>query len=291
MDSLELEFIPKRVFNSTKPLSVPLLRAEQPTDLDHAIKAYSDLVVEEEKADFTSDLVPLASHIEKVRETIEKSFEQFKNSFEHGYHQLLQEISKDRKANPAPDNDMQEQEQDQDQFQQEQALEATIDPEKAALLEDSDKLLDLLAQGKALYEILGYTSGHILKFYKIGCRLLNDKYYEEAKNIFFFLATIAPTMSEAWLGLAWLSAQANQLEEAISACQQALELDPTNPDIYLTYARIYILNTDFDNASEICDQAINYATDHTGEEWAELLASSLGRAKLEIDLQYRNIHS
>lgn len=61
---------------------------------EHALRRYVDLVLEQEREVFHSEIESFASHSAKVRNRLMNSFRDFRESFLRGYHVLAQELKK-----------------------------------------------------------------------------------------------------------------------------------------------------------------------------------------------------
>ena len=156
--------------------------------------------------------------------------------------------------------------------------------EKYRIKESSQKVLDsphelflFLAEGKMLYELFGFTTEVMLDFYQAAISLLNDDRFEDAHDAFFFLASIAPRVSEFWRGLAFSCMQLSRFDEACENCQKAIESDPQGVESYLTAVRIFCSMQDYERAHSFINETISYAKKFQGVTWAE----DLSRAMIE----------
>ena len=93
---------------------------------------------------------------------------------------------------------------------------------------------------------------------------------------------MAPQLGRAWLGLGYCYLKCSEFKAAELACAQALELEPDNPDVYLTLTRLFCLEQDFDKARQACELGAFYAAEHPNEPWASKLATCMEEAKHEI---------
>jgi tetratricopeptide (TPR) repeat protein len=111
--------------------------------------------------------------------------------------------------------------------------------------------------------------------------------YEEAKDGFYFLVTIAPFIGEAWLGLGFCYAQCKDLDSAFTSCMRSVELIPQNPDSYLVLSRVLVEMQEHEKAKEVSDIGIRFAEDNESEPWAEKLKEVMREAKTQIDAMAR----
>jgi tetratricopeptide (TPR) repeat protein len=153
-------------------------------------------------------------------------------------------------------------------------------------LNDPKKVTSTIAKGKALFELLGISLSDITEMYAIAKMIAEEKRYEEAKDAFYFLTSIATTSSECWLCLAITSAHCGEYEEALNACQVALQLAPDKAENYLGLAFVQIQMQDFEAAKNSCDSGLQFAHTHKKEPWAKDLIGKLTDAKEQITIQF-----
>ena len=150
-----------------------------------------------------------------------------------------------------------------------------------------EAILDALAHGKGLYELLGLTWHDIELLYECASRIAHDNRFEEAREAFFFLCTIAVAVSECWLSLGLVAAKCGHYEEALEACRFAIDVQPENGANYLGYGYVCIQMQDFDAALELCNQGMQFAKQHAKEPWAHRLKETLEEGKRQITSQFQ----
>lgn len=150
------------------------------------------------------------------------------------------------------------------------------------MLDSPETFTKFLFDGKPLSEMLGYSDQDIDKFFDAASQLMNDKRFEEAKQAFFFLVTIAPNRSECWLGLGYAYGQCKEPEGALRSYIRVIELSPHRIDGYLAFAHLFSNIKDFARAEQVCDIGLKFANEHKAQPWAADLLSKLKETKLQI---------
>ena len=146
---------------------------------------------------------------------------------------------------------------------------------------------EMLASGKQVYEVLGFTNDDVQTFYKAAYCLLHQKTgnsYANARNAFFFLVTIAPQVVDFWLGLSHCSTQLKEYDDALDATLHALECNPTLPEIYLQAFFLYLELNQKKEALMLCKQGIDFAKSHT-DPWAKTLSTTLEEANARLMME------
>ncbi len=185
----------------------------------------------------------------------------FQQSYNDGYRILVEELKKN------PQEDM-------------KAFEAKKDG--LAMLDNPDSFKNFLANGKSISEVLGFSEHAIDKFYEAAHRLLAQKRYKEAKDAFFFLVTIAPQVSECWLGLGLAYGQCKETEGAIQSFLRAIALSPHKADGYVAFARLFTALDDKSRAEKVCDIGMSFVKEHEKQPWAQELGKALKETKQDL---------
>lgn len=236
---------------------------------EHALNDYIEQALTQAKKEYKPGIEPFSVQADKIRQKIREWFFAYQSSYIKGYQVLLNELAKilpeEKEGDPlAP---------------------FRLGDQGRKILDDPEAFTDQLAKGIPIFQIMGFTEEVLGKFYEAACHLVMEKSYTEAKDAFFFLVTIAPYFSQCWLGLGYCYLQCGENEAAIIACSRALDLDPSNADHYLTFARIFIQMKDFAKAKQVCDLGIVYAAEHPDEPWVPELRVLMEEAKRQIDEQ------
>ena len=90
-------------------------------------------------------------------------------------------------------------------------------------------LVNAKVEDSRLSELLGLADETLLTMYQAARSLMEKNAYDDAKNAFSFLVTVAPHYPLFWLGFGFCSAQCGKFDEAARACEYALGLDPKQP--------------------------------------------------------------
>lgn len=239
---------------------------------EHAVDEYAESIIEMEKEEFRPGLETFESHAAKIKSKVSETMHAFYDSYTHGYNVLLDELAKMLPVtDPAVD---------------------PLEPFKAKAenikkLDDPVEFMNFLNAGHSIYELLGFTYEAVCKFYEAGIHLVEQKRFEDARDGFYFLVTIAPLVGEAWLALGYAYAECKQQDAAIQACAHAVDLMPNKPDAYLTFARVFIEMQDFEQAKKVCEVGLSYASEHAKEAWAKELITYLEEGKRQIDVLFQ----
>jgi len=238
-----------------------------------ALNDYIDAVIESEKKKADPSLEPFEEHAEKIRKNIKDAMTFFHTTYHNGYKVLLNQL-KDMIG---------------DEKQQRDPLSKfKVSRKNLGILTDPNAFIDAISQGQSLYEIFGFSEEVLKKFYEAGFLLVEKKRFEDARDGFYFLVSIAPTLGEAWLGLGYSYARCNDMNGAIQAFTCAIELMNQKAQPYLTFARVYIEAQDFEQALKVCDIGLNHALKNRPEPWAEELGSMMEEAKGQIMQMVKN---
>ncbi len=200
---------------------------------------------------------PKQSQVSQDEMRMHEAMELFKKSYNDGYQLLMKEM----KSNP-------------------KECQAHIDGLK--MLDNPEKFKKFIAEGKPISEVLGFSSEAIDKFYETAHRLMAQKRYKEAKDAFFFLVTIAPHVSECWLGLGLAYGQCKEAEGAMHSFLRAIALSPHKADGYVAFARLFTALNDMPRANRVCEIGMSFVKEHEKLPWAQELAKTLQQTKKEI---------
>src|SRR5438105_2416737 len=127
---------------------------------EEALNEYISAVLEREKQEFTPGVESFTVHANKIRQEISDAAHAFQKAFNSGYQELLNELAQ---MHPQTDS-------------------------------DADPL--------AIYRIeegLGFSLDAMQGFYEAAHKLYEQNRFSEARDSFFFLATVAPQVHEFWL--------------------------------------------------------------------------------------------
>ena len=221
----------------------------QDTELEQAINEYLDAAIALERESYRSEIEPFENYSKTLRIKLTEGFKNFRKSYAKGFTILMNEIHKTH-------------------------------PEKVLTTNDTPKDTD------ALYALLGFRKETVDDCYEAACKIVEEDRFADGQAAFFFLVTLAPTVSAYWLDLGFCHAKLGEYEQAIEAYCHAIELDPESADGYLSCASAYIKMQDFEQAQNTCDVGLKYAQNHLNEPWAKELQELLEEAKIQIEDLY-----
>lgn len=185
----------------------------------------------------------------------------FRDSYNNGYNIIIEELKKNNKENV-------------------KAYQAKIDGLK--MLDNPEAFKKFLAEGKSVSDMLGFSEESIDKFYEVAHQLIAQKRFKEAKDAFFFLVTVAPQISECWLGLGLAYGQCKETEGAIQSYLRAIALSPHKADGYIAFARLFTALNDVPSAQKVCDIGMSFVKEHEKQPWAQELGRALKETRQEL---------
>ncbi len=227
---------------------------------DKAVNDYVALALEGEKENHSSQVESFEAYAAKFREKASHQLHTIKDRFENGYTVLLDEIESQLEPGESIDPYL-------------------IMGDKLATINSAEKLTQFYADGNSLYELFEYSPKILTSFYKAAYKILEERRYEEGLNGYFFIVTVAPHMREAWLNLGFAACKLDDYLSGIEAFGNACELDPKKADSYLAACGGWKKLANYDNAYQVCDIGIHYASKHLEETWAQELTQKLESAK------------
>jgi len=232
-------------------------------EADPEIERAIDDAIAREKEIHTSDVEPFEHKSKKLRESLSKEFYNFKKCFDSGYRTLMNELSILYAESLDEDNPL---------------APFEVDDAQLEVLKDKETCVSRMQEGQVLADILGFSQETLTKFYQAATSLLGKNQLDEARDSYYFLATLAPNYPLFWLGLGYTYALLNEHNQAVNACELALQLDPIHADGYLIYIRVFLQFSEHDNALEVTKRAIAYANEHKNEPWAADLVAMMQEA-------------
>lgn len=171
----------------------------------------------------------------------------------------------------------------------EELKKSNVDLKPFQTKEESLKMLDnpialkrFLEQGKAISEVLGFSEESVDKLYQTAHHILAEKRYQDAKDAFFFLVTIAPQVTECWLGLGFAYGQCKETEGAIHSYLRAIALSPHKADGYIAFMRLFSAQGDIPRAQRVCEIGMEFVKEHEKQPWAQELAKALTETREKL---------
>ncbi len=227
------------------------------TAYERALDHFIDLTLEEARKSYSSKIEPFNAYAERVRIKLRELFKVEKETLIQGYTLLLE-----AQADPAP---------------------FVISEDMLTNILSYEKMVGLLSEGQAIYELFGYTPEMLSSLYNAAHKIVEQQRFEEGYKAYQFLVTIAPNIREAWLNFGYTCSQLGKYLESIQAYGAALQLDPTKPDSYLAAAGCYLKLGMRDKAIQVCDFALQYANAQKDEQCAPDFVSCVEEAKSQIE--------
>ncbi len=133
----------------------------------------------------------------------------------------------------------------------------------------TNKLNATLNSSNSLQDILNYSPQTIDKFYLVGLACLENKAYQNARDVFKVLVLIHPHYHNFWLGLAMCQQALGQWEEAIQAYSFAEVTDAKDPIPYLHESECHALLHDNIQAVIAVDKALHCVEDDENNEFVD----------------------
>jgi tetratricopeptide (TPR) repeat protein len=245
-------------------------------NFEAALSRYIDAIVSAEKEGYQSTLQPFSIREQEIRRKVEETFHFFQKSFAKGYRILIEELKQEMEMSKSSGDLV--------------AL-AKVDQEKLKIFGDTDALIKALEGGNSIYELLGFTEKSLSIFYHATFRLMENKEFERARDVCYFLVTIAPGVSQFWISIGRCDANLHIYETALLELSRAIELDPTESAGYLDLIDLFLEMHEFNSASELCDAGVQFALEHRQETWSDSLRATLEGKKSKIQIWSRNLRS
>lgn len=128
---------------------------------------------------------------------------------------------------------------------------------------------------KSIKDILGISDHILYCYYKVAFHLFDEKIYQEASNIFFYLSLLNPLVKDYWLALGVCEKEKKNYNGSLIAFAIASLMDEKDPVPYLNSASCYILIKDADNAQIELENAKTIASNSTNSELWEPFINKL----------------
>lgn len=225
-----------------------------------ALEEYLSAVIEVEKEEYHSDLQPFTAVEGEIRSKVGDSLRFFQENYSNGYQVLIEELKREMETSESKEDLL--------------AL-VIVDPEKLKIFEDSEALMGALREGNSIYQLLGFSEKALNVFYRAANRLIENKEFKKARDIFYFLVTIAPEVYQFWISFGQCCKNLEEHEMALQLFLQAIDIDPTQAVAYLNVIDFFVQAHDFHKALEFCTVGLHFALEHQREPWAEPLRSML----------------
>ena len=157
---------------------------------------------------------------------------------------------------------------------------------EAQLLTVEELARQCLEQGATLGDVRGYTDDEMEAVYSLAHNAYQQRKYDDARKLFYFLAENDHTESRFWMGLGAALQMTGGYEQALAAYGVAALLDATNPQPPLRASECYLALRDFAGARKALD-AVALVCEETGGQAAHgevlkraaLLSSAVDQAR------------
>lgn len=223
--------------------------------MDETLNPFIDAVLEEEKKEFVPGIETFEMHAGRIRQEITDSMQQFEQQYSNGYETI------------------------EKTFKLEGLQPPTVRPEALQIFDDPIAFEKALEQGKSIQQLLGFSPETMKKFFEVGLKLVKEGNFAKAKDVFYFLVTLASETPAFWLGLGFSNARLNNFDEARGAFQQVIDLDPKNGDAYLGCMNALLKQNSPNEALRLCEEGLAVAMANQNEPWAGSLQSLLEEAQ------------
>lgn len=227
------------------------------------LKDFIDAVLDEEKKEFQPGIESFEVHASKIRQEISDAMHEFQKNYRNGYLTVCEKLQEQGITPPE------------------------VDEDQLAIFDDPVEFMDALESGQAIYQLLGFSSEVMTQFYEVGATLAEENDFAKARDVFYFLVTIAPDISSFWLGLGMCNAKIQNYEKSLMSYRRSIAINPHNPDAYLGACHAAIKLGFVDEAIALSDEGLLLAKDHSSEPWAEELAPILEEAKKYVTSQHK----
>ncbi len=222
------------------------------------MKGFIDAVLEDEKKEFQPGLETFEMHADRLSNEMTESMQKFQTQYTDGFTTLVEALAEQGFEPPR------------------------VREEALAVFEDSLALQNALEQGNAIYQLLEFSPETMKNFFEIGLNLVKNGNYAKAKDVFYFLTTIASDTPAFWLGLGFCNAKLKNYDEARGAFRQVIALDPQNGDAYMGCVNALLKQNSPQEALKVCEEGLATALAHQNEPWAATLQGLLGDAQTYV---------
>jgi type III secretion system low calcium response chaperone LcrH/SycD len=134
------------------------------------------------------------------------------------------------------------------------------------IVKNSDKIEELLSNGKLLQEVMGFSNDLMNEKLRIAQQIYQQQDFEKAKNIYAYLVLLNPYKFIYWMGLAATQMHLSLYQEAVMSYSMAVVVNPNDPNPLYFAAYSYLKLGDEENAFKSLSLAVEIAKkDHRYE--------------------------
>ncbi|MGA8165467.1 MAG: hypothetical protein WB791_10705 [Waddliaceae bacterium] len=189
-----------------------------------------------------------------VKRELHQKLEEIQKQFEEGFQIITTEIPTVLTGNDLRD------------------YEAEMTAARENLLQTEEGALSGRMKSKGVpADFLGLTEKTMGAVYRIGYRHYEDKDFENASKVFFFLTALNPLVFDYWLAYGLASHQMKCYERALKCFANAVFLDPAQPLPRWYAAEAYLANGEVEDAFLEWQELEKLIKEHSlGEHWKEI---------------------
>lgn len=227
------------------------LKKEIPAALQKTVEEQTKARIAKEKESYHNDLIPFEQHAAQIKETIKAECSSLLRQIQDAQKILKEQFkAQDASHTPVPENSS------FSLFEEAiAALSAQVRASEAAL----DVSLTLKEQLKLPWTFMD-------RCYAIGKTFLQEKKFEEAKAVFFFLHDLEPNVLDYWYGEAMSQEGLSLYPDAIDTYCAALLIQPDNPETYFHVARCFVHINRYDSCINMLKMCTQYASEPQQEK-------------------------
>ncbi|MCB1136741.1 MAG: hypothetical protein KDK78_10770, partial [Chlamydiia bacterium] len=96
-----------------------------------------------------------------------------------------------------------------------------VEPEKLAVLQQPEKVMELMQNGQTMQDILGFKDEVLMEFYEIASDFFDEERYEDALNAFVFLSSVNSYIPEFWIAMGMTQERLMKFNEAFQSYSMA----------------------------------------------------------------------
>lgn len=241
---------------------------------EKALESYIDGVVAVEKENYLPSLRPFSAHEREIRTKLSDIFHFFHTTFAKGYRTLIEELQREMATSETKDDLL--------------AM-ARIDPKKLEVFDDPDALTKAVESGNSICDLLGFTEQSLNVFHRAAYRMIENKAFDKARDVSYFLVTIAPWASQFWVCLGRCDVGLQNFDVAIHEFAQAIEINPTESTSYQELVNLLIEAHEFKQATRLCETSLQFVAENEQEPWAAELRMRLEEKLHDIRVASRGV--
>lgn len=138
---------------------------------------------------------------------------------------------------------------------------AALEALKKMPLPSMNEALKGFIEGNTYQESLSIPDEAMQEYYEIACEFYDNKQFEEAGDVFFFLACLNPLQSNLWIRSGNAEEALEHYEEALEAYSMAMLTDSNDPFPHYYSAGIYLKIGSKAQAKECLDICLRLVED------------------------------